>query len=110
MTCCGVDELVDDLRVDLLERRRALVDAVECGGVGNGGCRRVTSRSYEPIRDALDRRARLGGDQLGTSRTQADDDDPPVWHDYPPVVAVASVLISCKPSATTMFSEGFQRP
>ena len=36
VTRCRDRELLDDLRVDLLERRTALVDAVERHGVGNG--------------------------------------------------------------------------
>src|SRR5204863_2448374 len=71
----GGHQRVDDGGVDVLDRRRALVDVVERGGAGHKRCRRMAAGAQEPHGDASDG---VGGgrrQQLGAGGAEAHGDD-----------------------------------
>ncbi len=63
-----------------LDRRRPLVVGVEGHRVGHGHGRRVADGPQEAHRRGVDRRGRRRRQQLGSRRTEADDDDPRPGH------------------------------
>ena len=77
------DEAFGDLGVHIGKRVARLVDIVEGGGVGDQRGTRVTRRSDETTRRAVDRVERLLRDVLGACRAEPDDRDPrtSVGHD-----------------------------
>ncbi len=76
MLARGADQLLDYRAVDLVERCRPLVHVVERLGRLDHGGRWMACRAHEPHRDALDRRGRGGGDEVGSGGPEADDRDP----------------------------------
>ena len=97
---------VDDLGVDLLERPGPVVHTVEAAGVGNGDGRRMTGGADPPVGDPPDGARRSPGEQVGTCRARADDDDRghggPMPY-CPPLGEVVAVPGRLGPAGTDVF-------
>ena len=90
----GVDELLDDRAVDLVEAVGLLVEVVERRRRLHEVSARMSARAQVAVRDTFDRRQRLDGDVLVATRPEPDDDD----------------LRSPRHRATTERSPASQRP